>query len=201
MKMEPMFRSAMFGFHKQDVNDFILKISKKHETEIAEKDAQISSLQTEYARSEELALQRERACGTVLEQNKKNLAVSRELSASLEKFLTAKAAFVAAGEDHVRLLKSLQKSVQTLSASNESMKSYQKKAEKFDKLASVLSSVVNGEEIKVEAEDPEEPAPVCVLSEEEANAVIETQNAALQNLLTSLDELLAQVEKFQFENS
>ena len=136
--MKPVFRTSMFGFNKQDVTDFMVRQNRQHEEE----------------RNQFLAdqQQREAALFTREDQCRAIEAKRTEIDAK-EKRLESILSLLKGAVDQLKANRasceeSLEKAEEEwgkLVSENERLSLCREKAQKYDTLAGVLTSIVGGE--------------------------------------------------------
>lgn len=158
--MNPIFRSAMFGFNKADVSAFLIEQSKEYDKKLADKDAEIQRvIQEANARQEELFAEakKDAEIAASYRKNLDSFAKAKALSGEVEAALAALAALEA---ETIETLTDLEKGVCVLQERVRVTAGFEKKAQKFDQLKSALSGIFDGGENAV-AEDavPENAVP------------------------------------------
>ena len=158
--MRPIFRNAMFGFHKEDVAKFIASQSKQQEKAIAdlnrereelvrEYEERILGLQTEAEELERLRAQEDKflaLCAEISQKTVKSGDLTEQVKSSLDANDAAICELEKANGELVERIK------------RDGV--FREKAKKFDQLSCVLSGIVNGKPL--EASDLN----VCDVSEE-----------------------------------
>ena len=187
--MKPIFRSAMFGFHKEDVFNFITKQNKQYEEKIATLNAELER------RDEELRKERE-----AFHRDTDELAALKNSIEQSHVLLTSIGSFASKIQDDkvgilncvesIRLEQS-EKDAQICEMSRKvaEAETLREKAEKFDRLSGVLSSIFNHNESESEVVCSSEPVS---LVEECASA-----SKAVEDLLSAIDLLAAHCDKLQ----
>lgn len=185
--MKPIFRSAMFGFHKSDVFSFITKQNKQYESKIADLNAELEKAKEDFEKERE-AFDRD-----ITELDTLRITVEQMKSA-----VSSAATFVAdIMSDKEKLLSCADQLkseradwVQKINAMQEQVREAEKlrvKAEKFDQLSGVLSSIFNqSENLKNEESEPSEPVETYSFDSQ-----------TVSDLLDHLEVLSAHCEKLQ----
>ena len=179
--MKAIFRNAMFGFHKGDVNSFISKQSKQYEKKLAEAVEELSRKEASFeAEKSELLQQVEKleAKQHVAEENCKKferaLHLAKQISEESHK-LTDSVAKTESG------LAQMQENSNYLRAELAEARRYRDKAQKFDQLKGVLSGILSDREVPESAETaPCRDVDTAILSEEKLLSVAEEKEAALR---------------------
>lgn len=186
--MKPIFRSAMFGFHKDDVFNFITKQNKQYDTKISELNAEIARQSSDFQRERE-QLEEELS---QLESLRSEAEQSRELillvSDIISKISLEKTS-ISACADALRAEQfSLNSKVAEMQAQVREAEKLRFKAEKFDQLSGVLSSIFNQPEFAPESAD-------SVCSDVVSDA--DYENKTLDELSVLLDNLSEYCSKLQ----
>ncbi len=137
--MKPIFRNSMFGFHKEDVYNFISKQSRLYEEKIKD-------LNEENARIES-DLENERMNAFSFEEKMKMLSAIEEEVAALSLVVDEVircADFCDSQSNEMRT------AFASIKERLKKAEAFREKAQKFDRLSGVLSSIFSGKE------DPEE---------------------------------------------
>lgn len=141
--MKPIFRSAMFGYNKNDVFNFINKLNKQCESKLADLSAELQNQESEFAHERE-----------AFRRDTEELETYRNTAIQTQELLARVAQVVS------DILKDREKLVQCASVISEEKSEDQarladmsvrvreaeklrQKAEKFDQLSGVLSSIFN----------------------------------------------------------
>lgn len=148
--MKPIFRNAMFGFHKGDVFHFITKQNKQYESKIAELNADLEKAKEEFEQERQEfdrdTTELETLRNTVEQMNSMVATVASSVSEILndkDKILSCAGAL--RNEQTELEMKLTEMQLRIKEAEKLRMK-----AEKFDQLSSVLSSIFNQPEVAVE---------------------------------------------------
>ena len=185
--MKPIFRSSMFGFHKGDVFNFITKQNKQYEAKISDLNLELEKVKTE-AEDERQAFERdmtelETLRNSVEQLNSKIASFASSVSEILEyksKILTCAVALQNEQTELGGKLNEMQ--LRVVEAEK-----FRAKAEKFDQLSGVLSSIFNQPEIAVSQE-----------IETLANATNDSvELQAVSDLVSLLEDLSAHCENLQ----
>lgn len=195
--MKPIFRSAMFGFQKDDVANFIAQQNRQFEARVSELKEQLDTAQQRFETEkekflldqDELLTLREKDAANRLNLQRIELIVNtiKEKEEMLSGVFSESAAAVAnIGEDVSRLKEKLTKAQE-----------FRQKANRFDQLTSILGEIVSGKKAdplqKVSKDEEESSESTCV---DEALELLSKQREMLVSLQTScteLSELLAQL--------
>jgi len=192
--MKPIFRNSVYGFRREDVATFISKQSNRYEKKISELEEENLQIKRRYdkmlsdMKSDRRELERLRA-------------VRREqcklMEAALQdgKAFSARrdSLFVCIDENENSILK-LEKQNSQLKAMVESLEQYREKAAKFDRLAEVLSDVVNQKETHSTAElSANEVSPIPPTEEILCN-LCAVRNA-VNSLLADYEKILGVIEE------
>ncbi len=184
--MKPIFRSAMFGFNKADVVAFVAKQSKQYENRIAELEEELERQNREHTaemdrfKSDRDALDSLRARSLQSADTAKRIEVLSE--SILSRFDSLEQCSELCGNDRIQL----RDGILTLQTALKDALSFREKAEKFDRLAGVLSSIVSGREenLTVSSQSSVDPT-VSIPSEQN----FDRQDELLKELFDSLREL------------
>ncbi len=152
--MKPIFRSAMFGFHKEDVFNFINKQYKQYEAKITELNEEIEKQATDFE-TERKSFQLDSAELENLRSETEELRKAMSsIVDSVSNILDDKEKILAC----VSTLEKEQSQVQAkFSEMNEKVAEAERiraKAEKFDQLSGVLSSIFNQSGAALDAQTP-----------------------------------------------
>ncbi len=185
--MKPIFRSAMFGFHKGDVFNFITKQNKQYESKIAELNTELEKAKEEFE-EERQAFDRDM---TELEQLRTEIEQKKMMIASLSSCI---ADIINDNSKILSCAATLQSEQSEIEAKFSEMQlrvneaeHLRAKAEKFDQLSGVLSSIFNQPEIsKQETIAPAENGEPITLNSD-----------TVSNLVSLLEVLSARCEKLQ----
>lgn len=143
--MKPIFRSAMFGFNKEDVALFIAQQSKQQEQKIREANEQNDALLKDCdALREELdrALAEQENLKSIFSLKKESIASLRNLSDEIGR---EKDHFAQAVQEELAMVEQLGNDMERLHDQLRVAESYREKAQKFDRLAGVLNEIVSGQ--------------------------------------------------------
>lgn len=187
--MKPIFRSAMFGYNKNDVFNFINKLNKQCESKLSDLSAELQNQESEFAREREEfrrdSAELESLRNTALQTQELLERVSQIVSDILkdrEKLVQCASVISAEkSEDQVRLGE--------MSVRVREAEKLRQKAEKFDQLSGVLSSIFNQPDIVKEV--PE----AC--SEQESEIEKDADLRSVNELADLLTDLGAHCEKLQ----
>ncbi len=178
--MKPIFRSAMFGFSKEDVFNFITKQNKQYETKVAELNEIIEKQATEFERDSAELVTLRNAANESQELLKSISAFVSEILDDKMKILNC--ANIILDEEKETSLKFAEMKIRV-----ENAEKLREKAEKFDQLSGVLSSIFNQPENVVASEVPEKVAI--------SNELNSSQSVA--ELLELLESLSSHCEKLK----
>lgn len=142
--MRPIFRGAMFGFHKKDVADFVAKQNDQFEKRIRDLQTQLDQNEARFER------EREELCADA-EQfallQKKSAELEEKLAILSDGLSTLLALYGDLSEQTVALEKMTEKHAEEMAVCKEYLARSDKlrdKAHKFDRLAGVLGEVISG---------------------------------------------------------
>lgn len=143
--MKPIFRSSMFGFHREDVSSFIAKQSKQYEKRINELLEEEKRLESELC-AEKSAREAEEALLKSLRSEKEEKdSKTKAVLEILEKLNAEKAALLSGAERCVDQFDQMKQGMEVLNQKLSEALSFRDKAKKFDQLANVLSGILSGE--------------------------------------------------------
>ncbi len=184
--MEKSFRSAMFGFNKEDVAKFIYQQNKSFEKKMAEKDAELEKASIALAD----ALKQEETW----REHREKVSEVLKLADALE---SRSSAFDEALTTEQEDLSSLEESFRSISEKCERLEAFREKAQKFDSLATALSGIFGG--IAQEADQPTDDT-----SEEDDSAAIhlalvhaEEKRAVARELKEVCDQMIALLQELK----
>ena len=195
----PIFRNAMFGFHKEDVYKFITEQSKQYESKI-------DDLTKEVARKEEeIRKEKEAFKGRNLEYEnfRKKRAVldsfSGEARAAVDRILSDEKQLSACTDLCEDQIKGMLQAISSLETDLKKAELLRGKAEKFDQLSNVLSSILTGDvDNKEFGESPiedKEPAPNVIRPEADGTEKLRTVLASLSEHCEDLIRLIESAEE------
>jgi len=177
--MKPVFRNAMFGFHKEDVASFIGKQSKQYEKRIQEMEKE----KQELVRENETLLQYRT---DLAERENAEKILSEKLRVLAEKSTEIRNAT----DDVVQMSINLCADCKSLQTDLDEAQTFRVKAEKFDQLTSVLGGIVNGDVVLPQKENVEIKVSAPPLTDHENYlALIRTQRQAICELSDLCSEL------------
>lgn len=194
--MKPVFRSAMFGFHRDDVANFIAKQSRQYEKKIAELEESINNERKEFEREKEILAQDRIALENLREKCSsydENITLVRSLSSKI----TADGALFSDSADLCqteceKLEEQFRITLDRLSLAN----SYKEKAEKFDQLASVLNNVISGQSNGTAPSVPQNTeAPVSTVEHFDG---FEKHQEIFARIVEHMDEMIRILETMNF---
>lgn len=191
--MKPIFRNAMFGFHKEDVFHFISKQSKQYEQKISEISAEKDKIQKELDEEREL----NEAKLSEMESDLKKVEESKEvlnrfkdlISHILEKKDSVQNCIYSCNEN----ASNMRNNILILKDQLAQSEVFREKATRFDQLSSALSGIFGkGEEIEMTADcSSNQPlAEFCMDSFSELLSNFET----MSQLLGELSQLSAKLD-------
>ena len=208
--MEPIFRTAMFGFKKEDVSEFLARHSRSTEKALAEKDQQISELQKtlsareeEFAGREDAVKKAEERSARILDREEKNRSLAARIAQEAESLRNnaalARESGQAEKENSNRLKEEIFRLSEECRAAREKAAKFSEKAKKFDVLAGVLSDMITPGKVPEEADADELPAFVYpdFAGDPAENAPI---GEKLEALLANVEQILALLGELAFED-
>ncbi len=184
--MKPIFRNSMFGFHKEDVFQFITKQNKQFESRVREMNEEKDRI--EKVSSEELAsLQRQ-----LDEANEINARWSRQ-SENMDEVKEGIFSLFSEFENVLSCAESCRVFLNNMKSSYASMQSevsraqaLREKAEKFDRLSGVLTSILVG----TKSSDATDDVPSQI---DEEFALQSIDDSSFVNLFAKLKEVNEQL--------
>lgn len=201
--MKPIFRNSMFGFNKEDVAAFIAKQNQQFDAKMAELQSKLDSQARDFSRRERELVCDQEELETLRSERKdfdKEKEARREDLAEIamlaELFATERDALDVAFDESCETVESLGDELDLARERLKKSDSYREKAEKFDRLASVLGEIVSGKNCELE-EGAEQEEPVTLPSAEKAVACIAREREALKALQSTCEELIARVKKLE----
>ena len=193
--MRPIFRNSMFGFHKEDVADFVAKQSHQHEMRTSELNSKIEELnRTIDNEREEVAAQlaelenlrsfrdHESEIFSELLESAHSL---KENTGRISSLLDEESAFVTA----------LDQNVQKLQRRVAEAENFRKKASRFDQLASVLGEIVSGKAPEKKAEIEIATETVSQIDIRALSQSIASQNEAVVALQGNVDRIIKRLSE------
>jgi hypothetical protein len=194
--MKPIFRNSMFGFHKEDVASFIAMQNQQFDSKLSEMQAKMDAQAKEFAkREQDLVCDQEELENLRSEKNAHRADVSKIMELA-DRFASESDELAQAFEDSSLSVESLDGELDAVSERVKKSDAYREKAEKFDRLASVLSEIVSGKTSEEAAEIPVEE-PIAFPSSDKATACIVREREVLQKLQATCEELLALVKNWE----
>jgi len=194
--MKAVFRTSMFGFNKEDVAKFIAKQSKQFESKIADMEEEQKAAQRQFEADKE-NLSKDRVA---LEDLRERLSTNEETVErilQLRDTITAeKVSFLESFETGIEALQKQEAEIMSLRRKLTVAEAYREKAEKFDQLSSVLSTILMGKETE---QISSVPNPEEVGGETGAFAEMNTQKEAALRLSAHVEELLSLLEQLDFK--
>lgn len=188
--MDLLFRNSMFGFNKIDVANFITKLSRENEKALQQKEKEIEELKRGLQELEQKTADREESLEkekALFQTKKDDLEKIRTLAGRAKDTSNRVEALAAENFAHAEKMNA---DIQTLTKKAEKAEEYREKALKFDRLASVLSDIVSGQEEKSVVCEEEE---IDELPQELISLLsvshFEKQKAAAGELNLLLDEI------------
>lgn len=188
--MRPIFRSAMFGFHKEDVADFVAKQSHQHETRTAELNRRIEELNREIEEEREaVADQLAELVNLRSFRDQEDVIFSELLGSATPLKEKADRLFLLLDEETL-LVTTLDQNVQKLQKKVADAENFRKKASRFDQLASVLGEIVSGKAPDKKAESEIITETVSQIDTGALSKCIASQKEAVTALQKSVDEII-----------
>lgn len=196
--MEQSFRTAMLGFQKEDVARFIYQQNKNFEKKLAEKDAELKAVSAKHQEETELL---RLALFQAQEKNgnwQENEDLTRQILSLTVDFQQQIQDFLAAMDQEKDCLEAVESDYSALRERCCESEAFREKAEKFDSLASVLSSMMGG--VSEQKESP------CTVSEampetdsiHRAKLQWEEKQAIVNALSDSCRNIAEALQKFKF---
>ena len=185
--MKSVFRSAMFGFHKDDVANFIAAQSKQFEKRIAELEEEKQNVAKQFE-EDRVALENLRES---VASNDQIIAKIKALKDDLKKDKEAFDAVICQGREQAKEKEEL---VARLRLDLMVAEGFREKALKYDQLSAVLSSIVSAN--KPEEANSPETVPVSVPAE--ISPVFDQQDEIANRFEKRCEELMALLEQLQF---
>lgn len=185
--MEKSFRSAMFGFNREDVAKYIYQQSKSFESKLADKN---------------VALEESNAALTEAQRKLKDLDESveriKEISALLDDFRTAYGDLSSAIREEAASFDAVESGYGSLEEKCDKLMAFQEKANKFDSLATALSGIFGGG-IKPESGDQNvvDAASDDVSPIHQAKVSVDQTNKKLEALGEVFEKIGAAVESLK----
>ena len=184
--MKTIFRSAMFGFHKGDVFSFITKQNKQYEARIEELNAELEKTKEDFV-LERQAFERDT---TELETLRENVEKMNQMiatvSSAVSDILNDKSKILACAGTLQNEQAELEAKFTEMQLRINEAEKLRAKAEKFDQLSGVLSSIFNQQQI-ITQDEPQT-----------ANDEVASSNAqTVSELLDLLEGLAVHCEKLQ----
>ena len=194
--MKPIFRSSMFGFQKSDVVRFIAKQSEMHDSKVSELNEQIEKLRRDYDKEIEELTQDRVALEALQEDHLKKLDSILQIRRLTEEIRTGSAQLVSAADEGKQSVSEMCEEIVSLKSALEDAEKFRDKALKFDQLASVLTGIVNGEEVAVSKTSSQLDPVDLHVDLDAAKEMMEKQKKALLLLGEKLDLVLKLLESF-----
>jgi len=170
--MKPIFRNAMFGFNKEDVFNFMTKQNKQYDSKVAELTAQLDKQSAEFERERE-SFDRDKS---EMEALQNAVSASRELLSRISEIAfqisNDKSRITACAETISQEKANDEKRLCEMQARVNEAEKLREKAEKFDQLSGVLSSIFNQPEMVSSSPDLISD-PISSCEEREVGAVTE----------------------------
>lgn len=194
--MKPIFRNSMFGFHKEDVASFIAKQNQQFDSKLAELQSKLDAQAKDFARREqELICDQEDLENLRSEKNAYKTDVSK-IIALAERFSSESEVLNKALDECRSSVEDLDKELDSARERLEQSDAFREKAEKFDRLASVLGEIVSGKAPE-EAGESVAAEPVLLPSSDKAFLSIEKEREAAKKLQATCEELLLIVKRLE----
>lgn len=197
--MKPIFRTAMFGFMKEDVAQFISRQNQEYEKKLKEKDAEIDNIKKSFENekttlaADSVALAALRQKLTSWQEKKEELfAVKTEFCGAREEF----GASLKQGED---ALDEIKKELSLLREQSVKMVALRAKADKFDALAGALSGILGKTDASDEksGENQEEKV-FFTASPGTVEQSLEQQRISCEKIAACVDRILALLDGIDF---
>ncbi len=142
--MKPIFRNSMFGFHKEDVYNFITKQSRQYESKINELTEEKTKIENELSKEQERSLLLSDEVESLRDGSDKSLEILNQIRAlSLSVSEAMNEVLVCADLCDTQNNK-IKETFTTMEGRLEKAELFREKAEKFDQLSNVLSSIIVG---------------------------------------------------------
>lgn len=184
--MRPIFRNAMFGFHKEDVAKFIASQSKQQERVVADLNREREEMAREFEERIEILQHDADELERLRSLEEKFLSVSGEISQMNENFSKLVEQVKLGLDENDSAISLLEKTNGELVERIKSDSVFREKAKRFDQLSNVLSGIVSGKPLDSSDLVCEE------IAEETVEEVPEFDNRKLR---ADFDELIAFYQK------
>lgn len=150
--MKPIFRNAMFGFHKEDVFNFVAKQNKQFEQKIIEINAEKDRMEKDFdIEREELAQKIDQLENDLLSASKSKELIDeakRLIDLVLEDAAKIQEASTSCGDN----VEKMQNNISSLKLQVEKTEALREKANRFEQLSSALSGIFGAEKNSLETD-------------------------------------------------
>lgn len=188
--MRPIFRKAMFGFHKEDVAGFVAKQSRLHETRATELNHRIEQLNRSIEEERETVANQLAELDELRSFRDQENDVFTELRGSALTLKEKAGGLCALIDEEANLVANLDQSVQNLQKKVAEADNFRKKASRFDQLASVLGEIVSGKAPEKITESEIATETISRIDTRALSQCIESQKASVVLLQESLDQMI-----------
>ena len=185
--MKPIFRSAMFGFHKGDVFNFITRQNKQYESKISELNLELEKAKDEFEQERQAFDRDTTELETLRATTEKMKQTIFALTASVNEILNDKSKLLACAGLLQNEQVELEAKLSEMQLRVNEAEKLRGKAEKFDQLSGVLSSIFNQQEIASQEE----------VTQTEKEEILTMNVQAVSDLMDLLEVLSVHCEKMQ----
>lgn len=185
--MKPIFRSAMFGFHKGDVFNFITRQNKQYESKISELNLELEKAKDEFEQERQAFDRDTTELETLRATTEKMKQTIFALTASVNEILNDKSKLLACAGLLRNEQAELEAKLSEMQLRVNEAEKLRGKAEKFDQLSGVLSSIFNQQEIASQEEE----------AQTEKEEILTMNVQAVSDLMDLLEVLSVHCEKMQ----
>lgn len=196
--MKPIFRTAMFGFMKEDVAQFISQQNREFEKKLKEKEDLAQDLRQSFEQEKEALAADSVALGALREKLLLQQKNKEQLAALKNEFCRARDQFLSSLEKGDAAVGAMKEELERLRDHTKEMEELRVKAEKFDALAGALSGIMGQAADAAPAAEKTEERVYFTASPGTAEQSMEEQKEAAQTLSLCFDSILALLDSIDF---
>ncbi len=195
--MKPIFRSAMFGFHKDDVANFIAQQNRQFEAKVSDLKEQMELAQQKFEQEKEAFLLDQDELSTLREKEAAHRSDFGRIEQLVNTIHSKEEALSSAFSESAVAVANVGEDVSRLKEKLANAKELRQKANRFDQLTSLLGEIVSGKKSdQTQKTENVEEAEQDITSIDEALSLLTKERellVSLQESCTELSALLAQI--------
>lgn len=196
--MKPIFRTAMFGFNRDDVTSFISHLSKQNEKRIGDLAEEHKSIEEDYRSQLDAARVDSEALSGLKESIEKSKDSFDKIRLLSDRISTRRDQFLESLEKGTNCADRMGTDIINLQDRLLQLEKYREKAEKFDRLAGVLSEIISGDDVSNPSSASNEPL-YSAADPQEALRILQKMHDEALVLSDLYEELLNLLDSIQID--